>query len=143
MLMGKYNNSIDSKNRMTVPSKYRDELGYSCVLTKGNDKCLYIYPMTEWEKVRNKLSSLPTSNKSVRAYVRRVYANAVECEIDKQGRITIPPELREFAGIEKDLVTMGVMNRIEIWSRSEWEMFDINEDDDACDFEGTLAEYGI
>lgn len=142
MLMGKYNNSIDPKNRMIIPSKYRDELGFKCVLTKGNDKCLYIYPMCEWEKVKEKLSSLPTSDKNIRAYVRRFYANAVECEIDKQGRVTIPIELKEFAGIEKELVTVGMIDKIEVWSRSEWEALD-EIADNSPDLESKLAEYGI
>lgn len=105
MFMGKYQNSIDAKNRMIVPSKYREELGYKCVLTKGIDKCLYIYPMSEWERFMTKLSALPSSDMNARAFVRHFYANAVECEVDRQGRLTIPQELRDYAGIDKELVT--------------------------------------
>lgn len=145
MLMGKNNNSIDAKNRMIVPSKYRDDLGYKCVLTKGDDKCLYIYPVCEWEKVREKLASLPTSDKAIRAYVRKVYSNAVECEIDKQGRMTLPTELREFAGIEKDIVTVGMIDKIEVWSKTEWDAQE-NSPEAAADDEdlaAKLREYGI
>ena len=145
MLMGKNYNSTDAKNRMIIPSKYRDELGYKCVLTKGDDKCLYIYPVREWEKVREKLSSLPTSDKGIRAYIRKVYSNAVECEMDKQGRLTLPNELREFAGIEKDLVTVGMMNRVEVWSREIWDAqaddFEAEENDE--ELGAKLAELGI
>ena len=121
MFMGKYQNSIDAKNRMIVPSKYREELGYKCVLTKGIDKCLYIYPMSEWERFMTKLSALPSSDMNARAFVRHFYANAVECEVDRQGRLTIPQELRDYAGIDKELVTIGILDKIEIWSRAEWE----------------------
>ncbi len=145
MLMGKTYNSTDAKNRMIIPSKYRDELGYKCVLTKGNDKCLYIYPVREWEIVREKLSSLPTSDKGIRAYIRKIYSNAVECEIDKQGRLTLPTELREFAGIEKDLVTVGMMDKVEIWSRQEWEALEHSPEAEANDpeLEAKLASLGI
>ncbi len=138
MLMGKTKNSIDAKNRMIVPSKYRDELGFRCVLTRGDDRCLYIYPVMEWEKVREKLSSLPTSDKAIRAYVRKVYSNAVECEIDKQGRLTLPTEHREFAGIEKDIVTVGMIDKIEVWSLTEWDIQE-NSPEAAADGE-SLAE---
>lgn len=145
MLMGKNYNSTDAKNRMIIPSKYRDELGYKCVLTKGDDKCLYIYPVREWEKVREKLSSLPTSDKGIRAYIRKVYSNAVECEVDKQGRLTLPNELREFAGIEKDLVTVGMMNRVEVWSREIWDAQADDFEAEASDenLAAKLAELGI
>ena len=120
MLMGKYLNSIDLKSRMIIPAKYREELGYRCVLTRGIDKCLYIYPTTEWERFMKKLSELPSSDANVRAFIRHFYANAVECEIDKQGRMIIPQELREYASIEKELVTIGILDKIEIWSKEEW-----------------------
>lgn len=145
MLVSKYFNTIDEKNRMTIPAKYREELGYSCILTKGDDKCLYIYPMREWEKVLERLSALPTSDKDIRAYVRRVYTNAVECEIDKQGRILIPTELRDFAGIDKELVTAGMMQRIEVWSRAVWEAAQ-QQEEEACDADALsdkLKAYGV
>ena len=145
MLMGKYNNSIDAKNRMIVPSKCRDDLGYKCVLTKGDDLCLYIYPMCEWDKVREKLAALPTSDKLIRAYVRKVYSNAVECEVDKPGRLTIPTELREYAGIDKDIVTVGMIDKLEIWSAAQWKDNESteNEETDAAKLEELLRQYGI
>lgn len=121
MFMGTYHNSIDTKNRMIVPSKHRDRLGGRCVLTRGLDPCLYIYSMEEWEKQVEKASALPESDPKVRAFVRFTFANAVECEFDKQGRIVIPAELKEFARIDKELITMGAMKKIEIWSKEVWE----------------------
>jgi MraZ protein len=143
MLMGKYQNSIDIKFRMIVPSKFRDKLEYKCVLTRGIDHCLYIYPMDEWEILMKKLSSLPMSDPDARAFVRHFYANAVECDIDKQVRITLPQELREWAGIKKDLVTLGILNRIEIWSIDSWEDTDNKTELDHSDFAKKMIEYGI
>ena len=143
MLMGKYQNSIDSKSRMIVPSKYREELGYRCVLTRGIDKCLYIYPLSEWELFMEKLSKLPTADENARAFVRHFYANAVDCEIDRQGRMVIPQDLREYAEIEKDLVTLGVMNKIEVWSKSQ---YDLSADVTQLEPKAVakqMAEYGI
>lgn len=143
MLMGKYLNSIDIKFRMIVPAKFRSKLQYKCVLTRGIDHCLYIYPMDEWEILMEKLSSLPMSDPDARAFVRHFYANAVECDIDKQGRITIPQELREWAGIKKDLVTLGLLNRIEIWGIDSWKDADNKTELDHSDFAKKMIEYGI
>lgn len=121
MFMGKYYNSIDAKNRMIVPSKHRDQLGGRCILTKGMDTCLYIYPVAEWEKQMEKISQLPETDENVRKYIREAFSNAEECDIDKQGRILIPAELKKQVFIDKELVTMGAMRRIEIWSKEVWE----------------------
>jgi len=121
MFMGKYQNSIDAKSRMIIPAKFRDELGYRCVLTIGKDKCLYIYPVSEWENLTKDLAVHPTSDDDRVRLVRRYFANANECEIDKQGRIIIPQELRDYAGIEKELVTNGLSNIIEVWSKQEFD----------------------
>lgn len=121
MFMGKYNNSIDAKNRMIVPSKHRDQLGGRCILTKGMDTCLYIYPVAEWEKQMEKISQLPETDENVRKYIREAFSNAEECDIDKQGRILIPAELKKQVFIDKDLVTVGAMRKIEIWSKEVWE----------------------
>lgn len=143
MLMGKYQNSIDEKGRMIVPAKYREELGGSCVLTRGMDLCLYIYPLAEWKKFMDKLSKLPTSDPNARAFVRHFYANATECEIDKQGRIGINQELREYAGLEKELVTVGILDKIEIWSKDRWNENSEQIDLAPQDFTSKMAEYGI
>ena len=121
MLMGTYQNSIDAKNRFSVPAKFRDELGGRCVLTRGLDDCLEIYPMSTWNKQEEDFARLPRSDEKARAYLRYTYANAVECDIDKQGRTVLPQFLREVAHIEKDLVTIGMRDRIEIWARDVYE----------------------
>ncbi len=143
MLMGKYQNSIDSKYRMIIPSKFRDQLGYTCVLTRGIDNCLYIYPADEWEGLMGKLSGLPMSDPDARAFVRHFYANAVECDIDRQGRMTIPQELRDWAGIKKELVTVGLLDKIEIWSKDNWEDTTNKTELEQSDFAKKMIEYGI
>lgn len=141
MFMGTTYNSIDEKNRMIVPSKLRNELGTRCVLTCGLDKCLYIYTMKDWEKQKEKIAQLPESNPKVRAFIRYFFANACECEFDKQGRVTIPQELKAYACIEKDLVTMGAMSKIEVWAKEVWDNPNNQDKMGTEDFANALAEY--
>lgn len=141
--MGTSNNSIDEKNRMIIPSKMRAELGFSCVLTKGLDKCLYVYDMETWAKQMDKIELLPESDPKVRAFIRHFCANAVECEFDKQGRIVIPQELKNYAAIEKELVTMGAMSKIEIWSKEIWDAPQNANKMESEDFAKALAEYNF
>ncbi|HIU26023.1 MAG TPA: division/cell wall cluster transcriptional repressor MraZ [Candidatus Copromorpha excrementigallinarum] len=121
MFVGKFNNSIDSKSRMIVPAKFREGLGGKCIIAKALDKCLTIYPVDEWEKfAEEKLEILPAGNPQARKLKRHFYSSAAECDVDKQGRLTLPQELKEYAGIEKDLITVGSNKTIEIWSREYW-----------------------
>ena len=122
MFVGKFNNSIDSKSRVIVPAKFRDELEGRCIIAKSLDRCLTIYPLAQWEKfVEEKLEILPAGNPQARKLKRHFYSSAAECDVDKQGRLTIPQELKEYAGIEKDLITVGSDKTIEVWSREHWE----------------------
>ncbi len=121
MLMGIYQNQIDAKNRVIVPAKFRDELGLQCVLTRGLDECLVLYPMSTWQEQQKQLAELPRSDARVRAFLRYTYANARDVEVDKQGRILFPSDLRECAHIEKELVTIGMIDRIEIWAKDVYE----------------------
>ena len=122
MVVGKYNNSIDSKSRVIVPAKFRDELEGRCIIAKSLDRCLTIYPLAQWEKfVEEKLEILPAGNPQARKLKRHFYSSAAECDVDKQGRLTIPQELKEYAGIEKELITVGSDKTIEVWSREHWE----------------------
>ena len=121
MFVGKYYNSIDSKSRVIVPAKFREELGSKCVIAKALDECLTIYTCDEWQKFVDKLDALPTSNPKSRKVKRHYFSSAAECDVDKQGRITIPQELKIYAGIEKELITVGSNKTIEIWSKEFWE----------------------
>lgn len=116
LFTGTYQNSIDSKNRLIIPAKYRDMLGGHCMLARGFDRCLYIYAMEDWDVLVEKISMLKQSDKDVRKFIREFFSNAEECHLDAQGRILIPQHLRDYAKISKDLVTKGAMDKIEIWS---------------------------
>jgi MraZ protein len=143
MFMGSYKNSIDAKYRMIVPSKYREELGLKCVITKGIDKCLYIYPISEWENFAEKLKQLPKADPNARNFVRHFYGNAEECEIDRQGRVTIPQALREYGSIAKELMTIGDGEKIEVWSRNVWDDEQEHEELTADDIARGMEQYGI
>lgn len=121
MFMGEYNHTIDTKGRLIVPSKFREALGDTFVVTKGLDGCLFVYDNQEWNAFEEKLKSLPITNKEARQFARFFLAGAAEVEVDKQGRILVPNILREFAQISKDVVLIGVASRIEIWSKERFE----------------------
>ena len=113
------------------------------VLTKGLDGCLFAYSKEEWANFEEKIKSLPLTNKDARAFVRFFFAGAVECEIDKQGRTLIPPMLREYAGLSKDIVIIGVSNRVEIWSQDKWDSYSEAEDLEADELAEKMAMLGI
>jgi MraZ protein len=118
--MGEYHHNVDTKGRLIVPAKFRDELGEMFVLTRGLDQCLFGYPLSEWKIIEEKLKGLPMTKKDARAFTRFFFSGATECEIDKQGRINISSPLVKYAKIEKECVVLGVSNRIEIWSQDIW-----------------------
>lgn len=128
MFMGEYNHTIDAKGRLIIPSKFRETLGDEFVVTKGLDGCLFVYPNEEWSAFEEKLRTLPLTNKNARQFSRFFLAGAASCEVDKQGRILIPGVLREFAQLEKEVVLVGVLSRIEIWSRAKWEESNVYDD---------------
>lgn len=121
--MGEYAHSIDDKGRLIVPAKFREELGTCFVATRGLDRCLFVYPMTEWGHLEEKLRDLPLGKGEARAFVRTLLSGATECELDKQGRIVLPTNLREYAGLTKDVVVIGVSSRVEIWNKEEWNRY--------------------
>lgn len=131
MFIGEYQHSLDSKNRIIVPAKLREGLGNKFVITKGLDGCLYAYPLEEWRVLEDKLKTLPFTNKDARTFVRFFFSGACEVELDKQFRGLIPQNLKEYAKIEKDIVSIGVLSRVEIWSREMWDKYnDSNVDFD-------------
>lgn len=131
MLIGEYEHSLDAKGRLIMPSKLRDDIGEKFIITKGLDGCLFAFSIEEWKNFEQKLRTLPISNKDARAFSRFFFAGAIDCEFDKQGRFLISSNLREFAGLVKDVIIVGMDSRIEIWSKEKWEKCgeDISADD--------------
>jgi len=123
MFMGEYQHNIDDKGRVIIPAKYREELGESFVVTRGLDKSLFVYPLSEWKQIEQKLKSLPFTRADARKFTRFFFSGAVEAELDKQGRVIIPNNLRHYAQLVKECMIIGVSNRIEIWSRELWETY--------------------
>lgn len=139
MFVGKYYNSIDSKSRLIIPAKFRDDLGPECVVAVSFDKCLTVYPVDEWQKFLDELDDLPKSKQDVRKLKRFYNSCSIKGDIDKQGRVTIPAELLKMAKIDKELVTIGSNKFIEVWSKDIWdEQFVF--DDEALDDISKLAE---
>ena len=143
MFIGEYQHSLDSKNRVIMPARFREKLGDNFVMTKGLDNCLFIYTLDEWDKVEEKLENLPLSNKDGRAFVRFFFSGASEGETDKQGRALIPSTLKEYAKIEKDVVIIGVSTRIEIWSVEEWNRFSSEAEMSIDEIAAKMSELGI
>ena len=121
MFMSEYNHTVDAKGRLIIPSKFREILGEEFVISKGMDGCLFVYANEDWKAFEQKLTSLPLINKEARQFARFFLAGAAQVEVDKQGRILLPANLREFAGLDKDVVLVGVGSSIEIWSKEKWD----------------------
>ncbi len=143
MFMGEYNHTVDGKGRVIVPSKFREALGEEFVVTKGLDGCLFVYPMDEWQTFAEKMKVLPTASKNTRQFSRYFLSGAVTCELDKQGRILLPNNLREFAELEKDVVFIGVSTRVEIWSKENWDASMAVCDEDMDEIAESLAALGF
>lgn len=143
MFMGEYQHNLDSKGRLIIPAKFREELGLGAVITRGLDNCLFLFPAEEWEILENKLKNLPLTKRDARQFVRFLFSGATECEMDKQGRINLPANLREFALIDKDAVVIGVSSRIEIWSKEKWEAYVSSAEESFEDIAENIVDLGI
>lgn len=123
MFMGEYQHSVDTKGRLIIPSKFREQLNEGFVITRGLDNCLFGYPMDEWRKLEEKLKALPMTKKDTRQFARFFFSGATEVEVDKQGRINIPTTLMQYANLTKECVIIGVSSRIEIWAKEAWDSY--------------------
>ena len=125
MFRGSFEHSVDAKGRVSVPSKFRDMIAEryegKLVLTMDYDNCITVYPLEEWERFEEKVKALPQTQKEVKEFMRFLFSTATECELDKQGRILIPPALRDRAGISKTVTVVGIINKMEIWAKSAWD----------------------
>ena len=143
MLVGEYRHNVDTKGRISVPSKFRDDLGQSFVVTKGLDNCLFAYSKEEWKNLESKLNTLPLTNLEARAFKRFFFSGAAECEVDKQGRVNIPQSLRDYAKLQKDVVIVGLSNRAEIWNNNQWDKYNGQSSDDITKLESQMSKLGI
>lgn len=141
--MGEYTHSIDAKGRLILPAKFRDELGDVFVVTKGLDNCLFVYGKKEWAILEEKLKQLPLAKAEARAFVRFFFAGAAEIECDKQGRALLPLNLREYAQLDKDVIVLGILNRVEIWSKTIWDEYSAKSGDGVASIAEHLVDLGI
>ena len=141
MLIGEYEHSLDSKGRLIMPAKLRQDMGEKFIVTKGLDGCLFAFSQNEWMNFETKLKSLPLSDKNARNFVRFFLSGATECEIDKQGRFLLPSNLRQAANLEKESIIIGVGTRLEIWNKAIWEKCD--EDISADEIAENMSLLGI
>ncbi|MBR2712911.1 MAG: division/cell wall cluster transcriptional repressor MraZ [Bacilli bacterium] len=132
MFMGEFHHNIDEKGRLIIPSKFRNELGSKFIVTRGIEKCLFVYSIDEWNNMIEKLKELPFTKKNARTFMRMIMSGATECELDNNGRINIPNPLVSYASLEKECAVIGVGERLEIWSNEKFDEF-FNENIDNFD----------
>ena len=140
MLMGEFHHNIDEKGRLIIPNKFRDVLGESFIITKGIENCLFVYPQNEWNKIVSKLEKLPFTKKDARNFMRFFLAGATSIEFDKQGRVNISSNLIEYAGINKECIVIGVNDRLEIWSKENWDKFILDNEESLSDIAENLFD---
>lgn len=143
MFSGEYQHSVDPKGRLIMPSKFREGLGDKFMITRGLDDCLFVYSMADWESFEGKLKSLPMTDNNARAFVRFFLSGATECELDKQGRILVPQNLRDYAGIDKDVAVVGVSSRVEIWDKDKWQKYISDVNDNPNELAKNLTSIGL
>ncbi len=143
MFIGEYHYSIDDKNRLGLPVKFRPDLGKGAVVTRGLDSCLFLFSKKEWEKLAEKLAAMPISQSKPRAFARLMLAGAMDVDLDKQGRINLPDYLRQYAEIGKKVVVAGLYNRLEIWDEKKWEQYKKMTEQDSSEIAETLRELGV
>jgi len=138
MFIGEINHSIDAKGRYIIPAKFREDLGEKLVLVKGLDSCIFVYPLAKWQSVMESLAELSATDPKARRFSRGFTSRAFDVEIDKQFRVVLPPVLREYAGIVKDIVSVGATTRLEIWDKQHWQKYNSGADES---FEEDAADY--
>ncbi|MDO8619491.1 MAG: division/cell wall cluster transcriptional repressor MraZ [Candidatus Daviesbacteria bacterium] len=143
MLIGEYKHSLDPKKRLSIPVKFRKELGGKAMLTKGLDGCLFIFPMKEWEQLAEKLGKLPFGQQDSRGFARLLLAGASEVEFDQLGRVLIPDFLRDYAVLKKEVVITGLFNKLEIWDEARWSSYKANLEKNSDRIAEKLGELGI
>jgi MraZ protein len=134
VFLGTHTPRLDAKGRLFLPAKFRDELQEGLVITRGQERCLYVWPMREFENLTEQMRQAPVTNKRARDYLRMLFAGASDEVPDKQGRVTVPPMLRAYAGLSRDCVVIGAMNRIEVWDDAAWQTYSHEQEQAFADF---------
>jgi len=143
MLIGEYKHTIDSKKRLAIPSKLRKDLGLKAIITRGLDNCLFVFPDNQWNKLVEKLSELPLGQKNTRSFIRLMLSGASETRLDKLGRILVPDYLKQYAGLKKSVIIVGVHNRLEVWDKNKWDLFKKGTEKEIDNMAERLGELGI
>lgn len=143
MFLGEYQHTIDDKGRLVLPSKFRDAVADGLVLTKGQDHCLYVFTPERWDDEVDKVNRLSRLNRRNRNYARSFFGSASDQKLDRQGRVQIPPQLRSYAGLDRDVLVVGVADRIEIWDAATWRDLSVEADQLYADIEDALSGEGI
>ena len=143
MFMGEYHHSIDEKGRLIVPSKFREELGEKFIITRGIENCLFVYPIENWNKITQKLETLPFTRKDARQFIRFFLSGATTAEFDKQGRVNITTPLISYAKLQKECVIIGTGDRLEIWSSENWDDFFNSAQDNMSDIAENLFNESV
>ncbi len=143
MLIGEYKHTLDPKKRLSLPSKWRKELGKKLVVTRGLDNCLFVYPLKEWQRISEKISQLPLGQADTRGFNRFFLSGAVEAEVDSVGRILVPDFLKEFAKLDSKVVLAGIHDRVEIWDEKKWDEYTRRIENEADALAEKLGEIGV
>jgi MraZ protein len=143
VFLGEYQHSVDSKGRLVLPSRFRDRLERGLVVTKGQERCLYVFPIDKWGQEVEQVNNLPRTDRRSRNYARSFFGSASDQQLDRQGRIQIPQPLREYASLAKDVVVIGVADRVEIWNVESWESVSDEADEQFAGIEEALSGDGI
>jgi MraZ protein len=140
MFLGRFGHNLDAKGRLAIPAKFRGALADGLVVTRGIDRCLSVYPLTAWQVLAERISALSISDPDARQFKRMVFAEAMDEELDAQGRIVVPPELRRYAGIEREAIVVGMNTYIEIWDPARWSALSTTVEDEGSSIAQRLAD---
>jgi MraZ protein len=140
MFLGRFSHNLDAKGRLAIPAKFRGTLADGLVVTRGIDRCLSVYPLAAWQTLAERVSALSISDPDARQFKRMVFAEAMDEELDAQGRIVLPPELRRYAGIDREAVVVGMNTYIEIWDPARWEAMSAAAEDEGASIAQRLAD---
>ncbi len=143
MLIGEYRHTLDDKNRLSLPAKFRKELGKKIIITRGLDRCLFVYPVTEWKKFSQKLAELSIGSAEGRGFSRAMLGGATEVDLDGSGRVLVPDHLKMYAGLATKVVVAGIHNRVELWNEDSWTTYTSGVEDQANVLAQKLADIGM